>query len=159
MDKSGEKNTLTSHSNCYNMIITVGTIQKIIEDSGERMIIEIDFNSDEAIYIQLRNQIIMGIATSQLMVGDSLPSVRQLADHIWINMHTVNKAYSVLRQEGYIKLDRRKGAVIAIDYDQVLASRQIMAMLQPILAEAICKNVSCEDVHDMVDVIYHSLRG
>ena len=86
------------------------------------MIIEIDFNSDEAIYIQLRNQIIMGIATSQLMVGDSLPSVRQLADHIGINMHTVNKAYSVLRQEGYIKLDRRKGAVIAIDYDQVLAS-------------------------------------
>ena len=57
------------------------------------MIIEIDFNSDEAIYIQLRNQIIMGIATSQLVAGDSLPSVRQLADHIGINMHTVNKAY------------------------------------------------------------------
>ena len=123
------------------------------------MLIEIDFNSDEAIYIQLRNQIIMGIATSQLMVGDSLPSVRQLADHIGINMHTVNKAYSVLRQEGYIKLDRRKGAVIAIDYDQVMASRQIMRMLQPIMAEAICKNISREDIHDMVDVIYHSLRG
>ena len=85
--------------------------------------------------------------------------MRQLADHIGINMHTVNKAYSVLRQEGYIKLDRRKGAVIAIDYDQVLASRQIMTMLQPILAEAICKNVSREEVHDMVDVIYHSLKG
>ena len=94
------------------------------------MVIKIDFNSDEAIYIQLRNQIIMGIATSQLAVGDSLPSVRQLADYVGINMHTVNKAYSVLRQEGYIKLDRRKGAVIAIDYDQVMASRQIMGMLQ-----------------------------
>ena len=123
------------------------------------MLIEIDFNSDEALYIQLRNQIIMGIATSQLMSGDSLPSVRQLADNIGINMHTVNKAYSVLRQEGYIKLERRKGAVIAIDYDQVMASRQIMRMLQPIMAEAICKNISREDIHDMVDVIYHSLRG
>lgn len=120
------------------------------------MIIEIDFNSDEAIYIQLRNQIIMGIATSQLMVGDSLPSVRQLADHIGINMHTVNKAYSVLRQEGYIKLDRRKGAVVAIDYDQVLASRQIMSMLQPVLAQAICKNIGRDDIHDMVDAIYDS---
>ena len=118
------------------------------------MIIQIDFNSDEAIYIQLRNQIIMGIATSQLVAGDSLPSVRQLADNIGINMHTVNKAYSVLRQEGYIKLDRRKGAVIAIDYDQVLASRQIMSLLQPIMAEAICKNISREDIHDMVDIIY-----
>ena len=69
-------------------------------------------------------------------------------------MHTVNKAYSVLRQEGYIKLDRRKGAVIAIDYDQVSASQQIMNMLQPVLAEAMCKNVGREEVHEMVDAIY-----
>ena len=48
------------------------------------MIIEIDFNSDEALYMQLRNQIIMGIATSQFHEGDSLPSVRQLADTIGI---------------------------------------------------------------------------
>ena len=124
------------------------------------MVIKIDFNSDEAIYIQLRNQIIMGIATSQLAEGDSLPSVRQLADYVGINMHTVNKAYSVLRQEGYIKLDRRKGAVIAIDYDQVMASRQIMGMLQSVLAEAICKNVDREEVHEMVDAIYDSFaRG
>ena len=124
------------------------------------MVIKIDFNSDEAIYIQLRNQIIMGIATSQLAVGDSLPSVRQLADYVGINMHTVNKAYSVLRQEGYIKLDRRKGAVIAIDYDQVMASRQIMGMLQSVLAEAICKNVDREEGHEMVDAIYDSFaRG
>ena len=61
--------------------------------------IQIDFNSDEAIYIQLRNQIILGIATSRIQEGDTLPSVRQLADNIGINMHTVNKAYSVLRQE------------------------------------------------------------
>lgn len=72
------------------------------------IIIQIDFNSDEAIYLQLRNQIIMGIATSRLHEGDALPSVRQLADDIGINMHTVNKAYTVLRQEGYVKVDRRR---------------------------------------------------
>lgn len=70
------------------------------------MIVEIDFNSDEAIYIQLRNQIIIGIATERLREGETLPSVRQLADDIGINMHTVNKAYSVLKQEGFVKLDR-----------------------------------------------------
>ena len=85
------------------------------------MIIEIDFNSDEALYMQLRNQIIMGIATSQFHEGDSLPSVRQLADTIGINMHTVNKAYTVLKQEGYVKVDRRKGAVIALDLDRMRA--------------------------------------
>ena len=50
------------------------------------MILEIDFNSDEAIYIQLCNQIIMGIATSVIHEGDSLPSVRQLADTVGVNM-------------------------------------------------------------------------
>ena len=55
------------------------------------MTIEIDFNSDEALYIQLRNQIIYGIATRQFHEGDALPSVRQLAEEIGINMHTVNE--------------------------------------------------------------------
>ena len=57
------------------------------------MLIEIDFNSNEAIYVQLQNQIIMGIATDAIREGDTLPSVRQLADTVGINMHTVNKAY------------------------------------------------------------------
>ena len=79
------------------------------------MLIEVDFNSDEAIYVQLCNQIILGIATSVIREGDSLPSVRQLADMIGVNMHTVNKAYSVLKREGYISLDKRRGAVISLD--------------------------------------------
>ena len=63
------------------------------------MYIEIDFNSDEALYMQLRNQIILGIATAQLKDGESLPSVRNLAETIGINMHTVNKAYAILKQD------------------------------------------------------------
>ena len=70
-----------------------------VAQEAEAVIIEINFNSDEAIYMQLTNQIIMGIATSRLKDGDALPSVRQLADTIGINMHTVNKAYALLRQE------------------------------------------------------------
>ena len=65
------------------------------------MLIEVDLNSDEAIYVQLCNQIILGIATSVIREGDSLPSVRQLADMIGVNMHTVNKAYSVLKRGVY----------------------------------------------------------
>ena len=93
------------------------------------MLIEIDFNSDEAIYIQLRNQIIMGIATSMIHEGDTLPSVRQLADNIGINMHTVNKAYNVLRQEGFLQLDRRRGAVICIDEDKLEALQDLKEQL------------------------------
>ena len=89
------------------------------------MIIEIDFNSDEALYMQLRNQIILGIATSQYQEGEALPSVRSLADTIGINMHTVNKAYSVLRQEGFVTIDRRKGAIISLDIDKLKALEEM----------------------------------
>lgn len=118
------------------------------------MFIEIDFNSDEAIYMQLRNQIIMGIATSRFREGDSLPSVRQLADHIGINMHTVNKAYTVLRQEGYVKVDRRKGAMIAVDVDKMQAIKEVRNDLLVTLAKASCKNISREEVHALIDEIY-----
>ncbi|MBQ2802407.1 MAG: GntR family transcriptional regulator [Lachnospiraceae bacterium] len=123
------------------------------------MIIEIDFNSDEALYLQLRNQIIMGIATAQFQEGDSLPSVRQLADMIGINMHTVNKAYTVLKQEGYVKVDRRRGAVIAIDIDKMHTLEELKKELQVILAKSSCKNISREEIHQLIDEIYEDYGG
>ena len=104
------------------------------------MIIEIDFNSDEALYMQLRNQIILGIATNRFHEGDVLPSVRQLADTIGINMHTVNKAYAV--DEG------KKQAM--------LETREDMRVL---LAKASCKNISREEVHALIDEIYEEYGG
>ena len=122
------------------------------------MLITVDFNSEEAIYMQLRNQIIMGIATSVIREGDSLPSVRQLADTVGVNMHTVNKAYTVLKQEGFIQLDRRKGAVIAIDVDKARALLEMKEQLRILLAKGSCKDISREEVHALVDEIFDEYR-
>ena len=118
------------------------------------MLIRIDFNSDEAIYVQLQNQIILGIATDMIQEGDSLPSVRQLAETVGINMHTVNKAYAILKQEGFIQLDRRKGAVIAIDVDKARALLEMKERMRILLAKGRCKNISREEVHALVDEIF-----
>lgn len=118
------------------------------------MILKIDFNSDEAIYIQLRNQIVMGIAAEIIREGDTLPSVRQMAEHVGINMHTVNKAYSVLRQEGFVKLDRRKGAVVSLDVDKQEALNELRQELDVVLACGICRNISRDEVHGLVDELY-----
>jgi GntR family transcriptional regulator len=77
-----------------------------------------------------------------------------LAEDIGINMHTVNKAYTILKQEGYVKLDRRKGAVIAINADKYKAMEELMNEMRVILAKAVCKNISCEEVHEIVDKIF-----
>ena len=118
--------------------------------------IKIDFQSDEALYIQLRNQIILGIATSTLREGDVLPSVRQLAEDIGINMHTVNKAYSVLRQEGFVTIDRRRGAIVSLDVDKLQALDEMQKNLRVLLAKGRCKNITRQEIHDMVDEIFDS---
>jgi len=123
------------------------------------MIIRVDFNSSEALYMQLCKQIIIGIANEEIKEGDNLPSVRDLADEIGINMHTVNKAYSILRQEGYLKVDRRHGAIIAIEVDNTKAQMELAEELKLSLAKAISKGVPREAALDMVNEIYDIYQG
>ena len=119
------------------------------------MLIEIDFNSPQAIYIQLRNQIVMGIAQEELREGDSLPSVRSLASTLGVNMHTVNKAYSMLKSEGYLILDRRKGAVIQVEVkSKDHEIEKINHNMRMLVAQAICKGISRDEMHAVIDDMY-----
>ena len=122
------------------------------------MFYRINFESDEAIYMQLCNQIVYHIATRQLKAGESLPSVRQLAQIVGINMHTVNKAYAILKQEGYLTLDRRRGAMIVLDCNKAKALADMKDTLRIVLARGMCKNISREEVHELVDEIYSEYR-
>lgn len=77
------------------------------------MILEIDPHSEEPIYLQLRKQIIIGIARGELQPNEQLPTVRQFADELGVNTMTVSKGYQLLREEGYLITDRRKGTLVA----------------------------------------------
>ena len=96
----------------------------------------------------------MQIATNEIKEGDNLPSVRELADTIGINMHTVNKAYSILRQEGYLTLDRRKGAVINLNPDKLKAMNELTKTMKVLMAQAVCKDVTRDEVHEIIDIIF-----
>lgn len=123
------------------------------------MLIRVDFNSDEAIYMQLCRQIIIGIANAQIKEGDNLPSVRELAEDVGINMHTVNKAYSILRQEGYLKVDRRHGAIIAVEVDRYKAKMELAEEMKLSLAKAISRGITREEAKEMIDEIYDLYLG
>ena len=119
------------------------------------MVIEIDFNSSEAIYMQLRNQIILGIAQEKIKDGESLPSVRNLADELGVNMHTVNKAYALLRNDGYVTLDRRKGAVVSVSVEtKTTHIKNLNVGMRMMVAEAICKDISLSEMHQMITNMY-----
>lgn len=123
------------------------------------MIYYIDFSSDEAFYLQLRNQIILGIATAGLKDGESLPSVRDMAESIGINMHTVNKTYSMLKQEGYLRLDRRRGAVVCVNTDRERKMEELRASLKVSLAEALLGGLDTTQIHSCVDSVLKEILG
>ncbi|WP_059170484.1 GntR family transcriptional regulator [Bacillus sp. FJAT-27445] len=121
------------------------------------MYIALDLESEEPIYTQLRNQIIAGIARGELKSGEALPSVRSLAADIGINFHTVNKAYQLLKQEGFILIHRQKGVVVNPEgtplADDVYWS-QLKARLHPLIAESVCRKVSEEEFLRMCQQLY-----
>ncbi len=111
------------------------------------MFIKIDFESEMPIYEQLRRQIIMGIAKGALEKGEQLPSVRQLAEDIGINLHTVNKTYNVLKEEGYLVIDRRKGAMVRDIMPKANKeySEHLQAEMEYIIANSYCRGLTKED--------------
>lgn len=76
------------------------------------MLLRVEPNSDVPIYMQIRQQIVTGFARGELAVGEQLPSVRQMAVDLGVNLHTVHKAYALLQSEGYISMNGRRGAVV-----------------------------------------------
>ena len=123
------------------------------------MIIELDMNSSTPIYVQLRNQIVMGIGRGELKLGESLPTVRQLAQDIGVNTMTVNKAYQILKTEGYIKIDRRNGAIVSDNIDMDIVFREKLENeLELLLAEAAINGMDKNDFLSMCNEIYSKIK-
>lgn len=124
------------------------------------MLLKIDFESDIPIYVQFKRQIIQGIARGELQEGDSLPSVRQMAEDIGINMHTVNKAYNMLKVDGFVTIDRRKGAII--NKMPAPISEELKESLREdidsIVAEFYCRGVMEEEFLNICKDIYTRYR-
>ncbi|WP_047981078.1 GntR family transcriptional regulator [Ornithinibacillus contaminans] len=121
------------------------------------MLINLDFESKEPIYQQLVDRIIEGIAKKELKPGEGLPSVRSLASDIGINLHTVNKAYQLLKQDEFILIHRQKGVVInpdGIPKADDMYIDQLRRNLKPLIAESICREVTEDDFLKICSEIY-----
>lgn len=124
------------------------------------MIIEINTEDTQPIYEQLRDQIVFGIADKRLAPNEALPSVRRLAADLGIHFHTVNKAYAALQDDGYIVMDRRKGAVVARaapggDVFRAKLARRISTFA----AQAVCREMDERDFIALCAGCYRSVKG
>ena len=119
------------------------------------MIIAINEYSDIPIYIQIRNQIVLGISDGRLAPGEQLPTVRALAEEMGVNSMTVNKAYQMLKQEGYIYTDRRNGAKVRerMELKPELPTES-KEMLQRVISEAKVRGISREEFQSICDIYF-----
>ncbi|MBP5654964.1 MAG: GntR family transcriptional regulator [Clostridiales bacterium] len=119
------------------------------------MIIKIDEYSDVPIYMQIRNQIVMGISSGELAGGDQLPTVRALALEIGINTMTVSKTYQMLKSEGYITTDRKNGARVRQQIEQSkVISEDNKRELRRIVSEARLSGVPKKEIQKLIDEYY-----
>ena len=118
------------------------------------MLLNFDFSSDTPIYLQLRNQIVIGIGSGKLKQGDKLPTVRALAEESGINVMTVSKAYRLLKQEGYIVTDRRKGAVVAAQSGTPAVKDEMLHDLRLRIHELRLAGMTKDALHKLVESLY-----
>jgi len=118
------------------------------------MLLQIKPESDTPIYMQVRDQIVGGVASGELKPGDPLPSVREFARDLGVNYHTVNKAYALLRDEGYVHIYGRKGVVIAKPPEADAAFvKDIEEKLAKLIAEAKSKGMRPDEVVKLAEKI------
>ena len=123
------------------------------------MILKLDFESEIPIYIQLRNQIVVAIAHGYLSQGEKLPTIRNLAEDLGINNMTVNKAYAMLKQEGFISIDRRHGAkvhpILTPDFE---FKEKLEDDLSLVISEAEIRGMKKDEFMKICENIFDSMK-
>jgi DNA-binding transcriptional regulator YhcF (GntR family) len=113
-------------------------------------LVGIELDSGMPIYQQIRDRIVEAIASGEQPAGSTLPSIRQLAVDLGINLHTVNKAYDMLRQEGLVRINRKTGAVIGRDVrsgpPEPAFAPEWTGRLRTLLAEAAAQGIAADDI-------------
>lgn len=118
------------------------------------MILQIDVNSEKPLYTQIYESILLGIATGELAPGTSLPSVRQLGGELGVNLHTVNKSYRLLAQDGFVVINKKKGAFVAMNFSiDKNGLEDLRNALTILLAKAHIKGLSQEEMQNLVQSI------
>ncbi len=119
------------------------------------MLIAIDEKDPRPLYLQIAAQVKEQVQKGELRPGDELPPVRELADSLGINLHTVRSAYLRLRDQGVIDLRLGRRARVARRQTAELtpseADRTLGAQVRELVADAFLLGLSTDDLHALLD--------
>lgn len=116
------------------------------------MIIKLNINSETPVYLQLRNEIIKGIALGEVNPGEKLPTVRDMAKQVGLNPMTVNKSYQILKEEGIVKTEGRNGVTVRED---IVANELFLSKLnndvELMVTESLVRGFSIENIIELIE--------
>ncbi|PKM82960.1 MAG: GntR family transcriptional regulator [Firmicutes bacterium HGW-Firmicutes-14] len=121
------------------------------------MKILISYSSQEPIYEQITKQIKNSILRGEMVPGDSLPSIRNLAKDLQISVITTKRAYEELEKEGLIETVGGKGSFIAGQNRELLREKRLKSVedrLAEIVAEAKVLDISLQELLEMIKLLY-----
>jgi len=99
------------------------------------MLVSVREEDPRPVYAQIVAQIKAQVREGHLRPGDELPSVRELADALGINLHTVHKAYQVMRDQGVLRLRLGRRARVTAPPKQPADRQGAEALVRERLAE------------------------
>ena len=108
------------------------------------------------IYVQIRDQVLHAIGSGVLRPGEQLPTMRQLAVDLKVDLNTVRHAYDELEGTGAIVILRARGTYVAErppPVDAALRTRKVQALAQEATALAVFSGVDPAEVaHEMLQL-------
>lgn len=121
------------------------------------MDIFISANSEEPIYLQIKNQIITAIIGSELKDGDQLPSLRVLAKELRVSILTVNRAYSELEKDGFVFSVHGSGYFVGNTDSKIVKEQYIREIEELFIKATKIGNISglkLADLYEILKMIY-----
>ncbi|WP_416759997.1 GntR family transcriptional regulator [Roseateles sp. So40a] len=100
------------------------------------LLFSINPGSPEPIYRQLVEQLRRRVASGQLVAGQEIPSVRELAQALAVNPMTVSKAFGLMEAEGLVERRRGLPMVVAAQHQRAMRTRGRVELLRPVLEKA-----------------------
>ncbi len=124
---------------------------------------QIDQKSGIPIYIQIMDQIKHLIATGALQPGQQLPTIRELAVNLTINLHTVAHAYAELEREGFLTIQRGRGTFISDGHheDELerLRVQKLQALVENMFVEVLSLGYEPDEVEQALVAQIEQWRG
>ncbi len=114
------------------------------------MFISIDENDNKAIYQQIADEIRLLIVRGELTEGTILPSVRQLANDLGVNLNTVATAYRELQNDGLLTIKHGAGAIITSDTSDKKSDEELRKPLRSALAQLFLSGLNWAEVMNLV---------